>query len=208
MYKSVETNGGFYLARFEAGIKETIDNNSLSTKIVADGSVKPLSKAGLGVWNDIPWGGTTAKESTDGLQGNDQANGAVKVAISMYNDRNKYGVTSTLCYGVQWDATMTFIDPNYLTGTCAESSLVRNSLEKGNYTGSIKTTGYYAENNIYDMAGSVWEWTMEAYITTNRVDRGGSYGITGNNYPASIRDSKSAPDYVGSTVGFRPALYV
>ena len=207
MYKSVENNGGFYIARFEAGITGTTDNDSLVTKTVADGSVKPLSKAGLGVWNTITWGGTSAKEATDGLQGNDQADGAVKVARSMYNDKNKYGATSTLCYGVQWDAMMNFIDSNYLTGTCADDSFVKNSTDKGNYTGSIKTTGYYAEKNIYDLAGNVYEWTTEAFDTSNRVLRGGNYDVTGSYYPASLRDHRY-PDLTFSLFGFRPTLYV
>ena len=206
MYKSVEKNGGFYIARYEAGITGTTDNDSLSTKTVTDGSVKPLSKAGLGVWNTIPWGGTYTDKGTDGLQGNDQADGAVKVARSMYNDKYKYGATSTLCYGVQWDATMNFIDSNYLTGTCEDDSFVKNSTGKGNYTKKIETTGYYSVKNIYDLAGNVYEWTTEAYSTNYRATRGASCFVT-ESIPTSVRHCIS-PGVSGSSFGFRPTLYV
>lgn len=213
MYKSVKDNGGFYIARYEAGITNVdtdgnpVDNYSLATKVVATGDVKPLSKAGLGVWNSIVWGGTSSNTASDGLPGDDSADGAVKVARSMYTKSNTCGVTSTLCYGVQWDAVMQFLDSNYLTGNCADDSIVKNGTNKGNYSGSLKPTGYYAEKNIYDVAGNVYEWTMEAYDSYSRVVRGGSYYNSGSNDPASLRDRYN-PDDSFSSIGFRVALYL
>ena len=46
---------------------------------------------------------------------------------------------------------------------------------------------YTKANNVYDMAGNVEEWTTEAYSTTYRVYRGGSYSIYDSFYPASSR---------------------
>lgn len=94
--------------------------------------------------------------------------GAVKLAKEFAEKNNYRGVTSTLCYSVQWDATMQFMDNNYISGTCEDSSYVRNSAGRGHYdANSPTTTGSkleYAEKNIYDMAGNVSEWTMEAYL--------------------------------------------
>ena len=173
MYKSVKDNGGFYIARFEAGITGTIDNSSLETRTLADGSVKPLSQKGVGVWNYIPWGGTSIVEASDNLPGNDSANGAVKVARSMYPATDTvHKVTSTLCYGVQWDAALNFIDTNYETGNVADDSYVKDNTGTGNYSSPLATTGSkiaYQQKHIYDMAGNIWEWTMEAYGTVYRV---------------------------------------
>ena len=219
MYESVSANKGFYIARYEAGISGTTDNDSLPTRILTNGTVKPLSKSGLGVWNSIPWGGTTTAQASDGLQGNDNADGAVKVARAMYNDSAKYGATSTLCYGVQWDAAMNFIDSKYITGTCEDGSYVKDSKGKGNYyedentndwKGKVTTTGAstdYSVNNIFDMAGNVYEWTMEAYDTDGRVVRGGFYNLTGSYSPASERGGYD-PSNTYDDSGFRPALYV
>ena len=213
MYKSVQDNEGFYIARYEAGIAnvdtngDAIDNYSLETKVVATGDVKPLSKAGLGVWNSIAWGGTSSDTASDGLPGSDSADGAVKVARSMYTKSATCGVTSTLCYGVQWDAVMQFLDSNYLAGNCADDSIVKNGTDKGNYSGPLESTGYYAEKNIYDLAGNVYEWTMEAYGSSIRVFRGGSYNHSGSGAPASNR-GYSVPEGSYRNIGFRVALYL
>ena len=208
MYNSVKDNRGFYIARFEAGIEGTTDNYHLSNRKVADGKTKPLSQKGVGVWNSIVWGDTSWVTASDGLPGDDKANGVVKVSRSMYTKSNTCGVTSTLCYGVQWDAVMNFIDPKYEVGQCnVTTSFVVNSENKGNYTGSISTTGFYAEKNIYDLAGNVDEWTMEAYDTGYRVYRGGQYNANVANYPASSRRYNGTSISSVST-GFRVALYV
>ena len=178
MYNSVKTNKGFYIARFEAGNPGTT---------ITDGTVKPLSQKGVSVWNNIPWGGTRADKASDGLVGNDNADGAVKVARSMYTKSSECGVNSTLCYGVQWDAVMNYIDSNYYKQDGTLTSFVANSTGKGNYSGSLVSTGAYEQNHIFDLAGNVMEWTMEAFHTSDRVLCGGSYELDGSNYPASYR---------------------
>ena len=108
--------------------------------------------------------------------------GAVAKSKGMYTDKSKYDVTSTLIYGVQWDAIMAWIDPNYKTSSCKEDSYVRDSTGKGNYEededdannpAKCGSSDNYRIKNIYDLAGNVYEWTMEAYSTNARVIRGG-----------------------------------
>ncbi len=212
MYKSVKDNKGFFIARFEAGIAgttaSTITNDT--NKQIQDGSVKPVSTKGVGVWNFIPWGGTKSVEASDNLPGNDNANGAVKVARNMYPASDTiHKVTSTLCYGVQWDAVLNFIDSNYESG--AATGYVKDSTGMGSYTKSIATTGSniaYQQKHIYDMAGNALEWTMEAFFTNRRVLRGGSYIDDGSIAPASSRYGYGAPDFSYDNFGFRPALYL
>lgn len=208
MYQSVKANKGFYIARFEAGIAGATDNGRLSIKTAIDGSVKPLSQKGVGVWNSIPWGGTNSIEASDNLPGNDNADGAVKVARSMYQNDGIYKATSTLCYGVQLDATMNFIDSSYITGK--STGYVKNSTNMGNYIASIKTTGSnkaYQQKHIYDMAGNVGEWTMEACYKDARVVRGGNYYSTGEDTPVSMR-SYGFPVSKNNLHGFRLTLYL
>ena len=217
MYSSVNKYGGFYIARYEAGINGTTESTEDNTadKQTQDGSVKPVSKQGVGVWNWITWGGTENDTSpNDGLPGDDTKDGAVKVARSMYNNvytgnkNTETNVKSTLCYGVQWDAVMNFIDSNYVNGMA--EGYVKNSENQGNYAGTIARTGdkeTYAVKNIYDMAGNVYEWTMEAYGTGNRVYRGGNCYGSGVNGPASGRNYYS-PDGSDDHIGFRVTLYL
>ena len=181
---SITNNGGFYIARYEAGKPQ---DGTLAT----DGSVKPVSQQGATVWNEIAWSDNGTNDDTN------PGNGAVTVARSMYPDTpdSEYGAVSTLIYGAQWDTALKFIgayegDAEYAT----------NSAGKGNYSGTngaddIASTSEPAEcgaregfkqKNIYDMAGNVDEWTMEKY-STNRVDRGGNYRNFGSEGPASNR---------------------
>ena len=198
MYKSVKENKGFYIGRFEAGIEGTTDNYSLSTKVVADGSVKPLVQKGVGVWNKIPWGGTRSDISpSDQLVGDDTKPGAVVVARSLYPESDKeHKVTSTLCYGVQWDAALNFIDSNYEKAEGNLTSFVADSTGKGNYSDSIAVTGSnvaYQQKHIYDLAGNVMESTMEAFSTDRRVSRGGNCNSTSTISPASDRSNNLPP---------------
>ena len=211
MYQSVHKYKGFYIARYEAGISGTVDNGGLSEITKSNGEVKPLSKPGCGVWNSIPWGGNNEKTASDGLVGDDSADGVVKVARSMYNSSD-YGAKSTLCYGVQWDATLNFLDSNYLNGEPANDSIVKNATGKGYYKKSGPTlTGYYAEKNIFDLAGNVYEMTMETgrFVDglNSRVSRGGAYGGQAINHPASLRVVKST-DFLDRQFGFRVALII
>ena len=87
MRTSVINNKGFYVARYEAS--------------EGTGS-KAESKSGAMPWVKIPWGTSMTEIGTTG---------AVYQAQNMYND-DEHAVTSTLIYGVQWDAIMNWIDSN------------------------------------------------------------------------------------------------
>ena len=118
-------------------------------------------------------------------------------------------VTSSMIWGSQWDATMRWM---YNSGNAEKKKYTYDSTEKGHYdsSSSISTgsTETYAVNNIYDMAGNVWDWTIEAYYTGSRVGRGGCYSYDfGGDNPASGRggNSPTNSDYYS---GFRVALYM
>ena len=174
MRESVLEHNGFYVARYEAGTEngERQQGDGIEDEVV--------SKQGVNVYNWIDWG---------------QNDGAVKKSKEMYTDKKKYEVTSTLIYGVQWDAIMLWIDHAYKTGTCdINNSFVANSRGKGNYSGTLKETGSdnnYSVKNIYDLAGNIEEWTMETgdvgpYKGWN-VLRGGEATNLVESQPASHR---------------------
>ena len=117
-------------------------------------------------------------------------------------------VTSSMIWGSQWDATMRWM---YNSGNAEKKKYTYDSRGKGNYssdspiaTGSIEA---YAVNNIYDMAGNVNDWTIEAYSTVLRVTRGGNYSDDGSNGPASVRRSSNPTNSIDN-YGFRVALYM
>ncbi len=170
MKTSVLMYNGFYVGRYEAGGEgeERTEGSGINDEIVI--------KQGKNVYNYIGW--------SDSENMTVETGGAVELSKNFDTERGYTSVTSTLIYGVQWDAIMQFIDSEYKNGDGTLTSYVANSTGRGNYNedkntndwkGSPTVTGAsadYAEKNIYDLAGNCWEWTMESYGTDYRVVRG------------------------------------
>ncbi len=117
-------------------------------------------------------------------------------------------VVSHMIWGCEWDSALRWM-------TTSEDEIVSkitiHSENRGNYeeyyvnpTGSKEE---YKVNNIYDMAGNVYDKTMECLGYNSRVNRGGSHLNNAMYFPISARGtsettSKSV-DY-----GTRSALYI
>ena len=200
MYASVERNEGFYIARYEAG-KE---------------GENVVSKKGADVYNEIPWSANGIMQETTGTTG-----GAVELSRNFANVKNYRTVTSTLIYGVQWDAVMKWME-NVSNPNVEGKKYIQDSTGMGWYRdnsgGNPQKTGIdIGEKNkgsnqvkkIYDLAGNVQEWTMESYHSpAGRVYRGGYYDDTGSGSPASSRYYRYFPCAGDSDVGFRPTLFL
>ena len=114
-----------------------------------------------------------------------------------------------MIYGVQWDATMDWLKATkFQTDT---SKVDEDSSSWGNYSsGSKIDTGSnttYEANGIFDLAGNCFEWTQEAYSTSSRIGRGGSYNISGSGFPASDRYD-NVPYDSRSSSSSRATLYM
>ncbi len=187
MLQSIAKYGGFYVARYEAG---------------KDSEGNLVSKKDMNVWADIAWGTSMTDEGSDT---------AVHKSHSMYLDSES--VVSHLIYGVQWDAIMYWAN--------IEGKNASNSVAWGNYNdstgdaangkGVLRTTGYndaWKSNNIYDIAGNCYEWTMESASNNLRVIRSGFHGNgNGNVGPASYRQTFEYST-VNYAISFRVALYL
>ena len=195
MYQSVSDNGGFYIGRYEAG---------------KDNSGNVVIQKGVNVYNNVPW--SKNKTMNEEAETTNTQDGAIELARNFDTANGYTTVTSTLCYGVQWDATLTWIDPDY-TGFAKDSTGKGNYDEDANtnsWKESVASTGAsegYKVNNIYDLAGNVDEWTMESYSTNDRVIRGGNFIGSAFYHPASSRFSYN-PFSSGSGIGFRVTLYL
>ena len=71
-------------------------------------------------------------------------------------------------------------------------------------TGSSEHT---KANNIYDLAGNVYEWTIEGNGWNYRCYRGGNVARYSNDIPAAERGS-FYPDYIDEYFGCRAYLYI
>ena len=122
-------------------------------------------------------------------------------------------VTTSMIWGCQWDAVMRWM---WNQGG-DKKTYTYDSTGKGNYSGTQGSTDKsiptgsndtYAVNNIYDMAGNVHDWTIEAGSASNRVSRGGDYfGNYDSNYPDSLRGGFN-PTGSNDDIGSRLALYM
>lgn len=99
MKESVRKNGGFYIARYEAGLPNGADK----TKV--DGSVLPVSKGYNTVWHmpDI----NNAKKLSRAMYVNTSKISEYGLPSDLSNNT---GVISTLIYGIQWDLALKFIE--------------------------------------------------------------------------------------------------
>lgn len=235
MVKSVYLNKGFYIGRYEAGIKTT--TGSARTSSTTETTTNWVVQKDCYPYTYVGWG-FSMSNYTDNI--NTNGKGALYLSKAMYANKN-VGVTSTLCYGVMWDAMLDYIKD--------DKHNVKNSTKWGNYTDNLwtikntkasysedkgetwkkiddeendsksktstksilLTTGAddsFAAKNIYDVAGNVYEWTNEAYSEYRRVIRGGGFNYDGDSSPASCRSNGYPVHSGGSDLGFRPALYI
>lgn len=209
MYASVKKYKGFYIGRYEVGLKVGDHKNSDDGELVEEIHVK-MNKA---PYNYIRW--------TYNDKINEDTNGAVSLARGIYPlTDSDYGVVSTLTYGVQWDRVLTWwletkaqngtkdvtinstteLNNSTLYGNYGDNEIEIDTFNEGamrsvgtdyrtisdkKYSGSklLFTTGATEEtrvNNIYDMAGNLWEWTMEGYSNDAHAVRGGHFNNNGN----------------------------
>ena len=198
--KSIKEHGGFYIGRYETGgLSGTAVVRKMNTDI------------GSQTWY-------TMYEKTKELSGT-----------------NDNAITSMI-WGSLWDETLQWlVDSGAKTsdGTQLTYELIAsNSTKWGNYSNStfsyipadattpdetatkprntLIPTGsaeYTKVNNIYDLAGNVWDWTLEAYSSDGRVVRGGSYSVIGYG-PAAHRLSYVRPVTSDADYGSRSALFI
>ena len=190
MYQSVKDNGGFYIGRYEAG---------------NDGSGNAISQKGVNVYNEIKWGNSFK----------DETGGAVEKARNFDTQSGHTSVTSTLVYGVQWDAIMRWIsEDESLKDYLTDSSDIGNYYDDDSTNNPNKTgaNNNYKIKNIYDLAGNISEWTMESLLNSESVGvvvhRGGNYSYNnGIHHPCTFRNY-GLPDGTNANTGFRLAFYI
>ena len=203
MMKSVQDNYGFYIGRYEAGTTEERKHdfdNGTDTLVVKRDAMP---------YNYVAWGKSMSdytsiikydfNSGSYSETGKDQGKGAVLLSKELYGktaDAGKYGVVSTLCYGVQWDAMLKFMGKDTEIDAGNWGNFTNNNLkitrasakywdedekkwnlvtEPGTSCGQLLTTGAsesFSLKNIFDIAGNCGEFTMEVLGGDTRSARG------------------------------------
>ncbi len=214
MLRSVYKNGGFYIGKYETGIEGTPrtsgDANTMPTET-------PVIKQ-----NAYPYTCVTSSQAqtlASGFASN----------LNGYTSSLLFGVQwdLTLKYLETKGATQAELKEDSTNwGNYYDNSWnITNTNSKYSINGSTWTNGAYGQKSsneyvllstgasdtfskqgIYDLAGNVDEWTLEAaYYSNNRTSRGGFYDAS-DRFTASYRYSY-IPTYASTGVGSRLALY-
>ena len=184
--ESIEKYGGFYIGRYETG------NISSATPVVRRLNTTISNQTWYRMYN------------------------------RMKNISNNENIQTSMIWGCLWDETLQWLIE---TGEKTQAEIALDSTSWGNYTNisftytntsgttATKATGgtriptgsteRNKANNIYDMAGNVYDWTLEgdgSYYC--RFSRGGSYVNHGAGYPAHYRSPYSYPNGSGVNIRF------
>ena len=199
MIESVATYGGFYVGRYEMG--NVNSNLPVVQKLNTDLCLN--SRKGNYYTNWYKY-----YEKCKRLRGNLDS------------------VDTYMIWGIQWDEIMKwFTDTEVKTA----SEIWKNSSSWGNYSDATflylkqnlttdrKTTAitipsgsadYCKANNIYDLAGNMWECTMESTSKGTRYLVGGWKGRTGSDEPVCTVYDGYNPGYSDDNHGCRATLYI
>lgn len=230
MYNSVKKYGGFYIGRYEAGVYTkmasgtSINNVTIYTvmgKIPCD-----LIKFGSGTTLMADEGGIVelarnlypaasssygaASTLTYGVQFDTTLQWWLDTgAVSSLDNSRTYGnynVTQIKAGDFNAGAKM-YVSGSYIN--VAYDANGNSTTTKSSGSNNTTTTGalkFAKVNNIYDLAGNVWEMTMEGSATTDVTRRGGVY--TGTNDKVSLREGTLDINKVYGGDGFRVSLYI
>ena len=192
MVASVEKYGGFYIGRYETG------NINQDTPVIQKGNTNISSQTWYNMYKRCKnIKGANTNVETGMIWGN-QWDRTLMWLIETGSKTKEQIADDSTSWGNYYNATFEYVNSSGSTATKNEGSSTRIP------TGSAE---YTKANNIYDLAGNVRDWTMEASSTGNRVCRGGYYYGNGGDYPADNRksDSPTASTYI---YGCRSALYI
>ena len=192
MVASVEKYGGFYIGRYETG------NINQDTPVIQKGNTNISSQTWYNMYKRCKnIKGANTNVETGMIWGN-QWDRTLMWLIETGSKTKEQIADDSTSWGNYYNATFEYVNSSGSTATKNEGSSTRIP------TGSAE---YTKANNIYDLAGNVRDWTMEASSTYSRVCRGGYYSYDGGNYPADSRCNYS-PTNSYDYSGCRSALYI
>ena len=214
MLQSIKTYGGFYIGKYEVGSFDNpvTSNDNTRTAVIQQGAY-PYNYVTCSQAEDLAEGlATGGKTSTlmFGIQWDLvlkylEENGKWDTTT---NEASYYLKTNSGSWGNYYNETFDITRGKYSTDYGASYTEVSGTYPKP-VSEVLLTTGATERNmkmNIYDLAGNVYERTLEKSTITNNpcASRGGNYSYA--SFPVSYRNSIRTSDS-HNAFGFRPALY-
>ena len=214
MLKSVYKNGGFYVGKYETGIENAPKTSGSSSTAPTE---IPVIKQ-----NAYPYNYVTCSQAQTLANSMESGNYTSSLMFGVQWDLVlKYletkGTTQADLktdstnwgnyYNNLWNITNTNskYKPNGSGWTSGAYGKKDSKMEILLSTGASDT---FSKQGIYDIAGNVWEWTLEYTSTSSApcAKRGGYYSSNGDSSPAANRSYYGTAGYYGD-IGFRLSLY-
>ena len=202
MVKKVEEKGGFWVGRYETSSM----SNSTTENYIASNRIQVSSKRNTtnGI-NSVTWYRMYAQQ---------------KIYSELALESK---TTSSMIWGSQYDQIMIWMKGEKSSDQASSRGkyYVTNGAGKGNYKtisgvendvySGVAPTGSqdpYSTKNIFDLAGNVDEWSLEARDTCYRVERGGNcYFGTSASYNRPVHRFSNYPTDSAPNNGSRLTLY-
>ena len=218
MLKSVYKNGGFYVGKYETGIENAPKTSGSSSTVPKE---IPVIKP-----NAYPYNYVTSSQAQTLANSMESGNYTSSLMFGVQWDLVlKYLETKgTAQADLKTNSTNWGNYENNLWNITNENSkyAIENNYELGDWTSGARgkkeskevvllSTGAsetFSKQGIYDIAGNVWEWTLEDASDSifHCTGRGGSYSVPGSNTPAATRYGVPMSVFQ-SNFGFRVVLY-
>ena len=219
MLKSVYKNGGFYIGKYETGIESTPKTSGSSSTAPEE---IPVIKQNAYPYNNVTCSQAQILASkmesgkyTSSLMFGVQWDLVLKyletkgtAQADLKTNSTNWGNYSNSLWNITNENSKYAIYTNSKLGDWTNGAYGKKDSNKSVLlsTGASET---FSKQGIYDLAGNVWEWTLE-HATTNSFTpcdrRGGDYSFFGSNYPAAVRSYSSTTDY-SDYIGFRVSLF-
>lgn len=170
---SVQKYGGFYVARYEAGVPNSnfysVQDGAayITTSVKNVSNLKPVSKKDTFSWNYIS-----------------QTN-AVTLSSNMYSDSES--VTSSLIDSYAWDTIVEWMEKN-------ETGIATNSINRGNYTNSnfSVSNGMYALHRLESLTTAAQDANAQS------IADGGSNIYTAKGWQSIYKKVSTSVGYLGN----------
>ena len=214
MLKSVYQNGGFYVGKYETGIEDAPKTSGSSSTAPTE---MPVIKQ-----NAYPYNNVTCSQAQTLASNMESGNYTSSLMFGVQWDLVlKYLETKGTAqadlktnstnwgnyYNNSWNITNenSKYAPNGLGWTSGAYGKKDSNKSVLLSTGASET---FSKQGIYDLAGNVWEWTLEytAISSGPCAKRGGNYSSSGSYTPAAYRNNDNTTGY-GDSIGFRLSLY-
>ena len=213
MLKSVYQNGGFYIGKYETGIESAPKTSGSSTAPIETPVIKQ---------NVYPYVFVTCSQAQTLASNMESGNHTSSLMFGVQWDLVlKYLETkgasqaelkkNSTSWGNYKNNAWNITNENLKYAPNASNWTSATEKTKDSSSSILLSTGAsddFSKQGIYDLAGNVYEWTLE-YTSSSKLPcakRGGNYYDDGASRPAAYRDDYRTTIHTNN-VGFRLSLY-